>query len=319
MLKQTAQLLKTKIGEYKNIIIAKHVAPDWDALGSAEGLRNIIIDNYEDKNVFVVGSSVESTDLIDDDKLSDEIISSALLITVDTANIERVNFPIEKIKMAKETFRIDHHINDSPYTDFEYIFQDSISCTQVITLWAHDMELKISKTAAEFLYRGLLTDSNRFAFRNTSVDTFEAAKILLQSGVSVADITQEIFQRSLAQAQWCNEAFTRIKIDHETKFAYITADYNDLRKFNLTSDEFKAALGTMSSIKEINVWALIYKIDEESDIKISLRSKKININKLAIQYGGGGHVLASGGYLKSWDELDDFLVVAKNYLKGEIK
>jgi phosphoesterase RecJ-like protein len=165
--KTNANLLFEKIQKFDNIIISKHKTPDWDALGSAEGLRNIISDNFKNKNIFVVGATLDGTGLIDDEKLTPEIIKAALLITVDTANIERLDF---------ENF-------GDAYTDFEYIFSDAIACTQVITLWANEMQLKISKTA--------------------------------------------------------------------------------------------------------------------------------------MKYGGGGHLLASGGYLDSWDDLDAFLLDVKNYLKGE--
>lgn len=313
----TAQFLKDKISEYQNIIIAKHKMPDWDAVGSAEGLRKIILDNFDNKNVFVVGHEITNTKLIDDEKLNDEIISSAILITVDTANVERLDF--ERINDVKETFRIDHHINVSPYTENEFVFPEAIACTQVVTLWAHEMNLKISKEAGEYLYRGLLTDSNRFAYKNTSSGSFEAAKILVEVGVQVDKITREIYRRSFSQAKWCNEAFTRIKYDAETKFAYITGTEEDLEKFSITPDEFKSALSAMSGIDEIDVWALIYKIEENARVKISLRSKEIDINKLATAYGGGGHLLASGGYIDTWDQLDDFLIEAKKYLKGERK
>jgi phosphoesterase RecJ-like protein len=313
--KTNANLLFEKIQKFDNIIISKHKTPDWDALGSAEGLRNIISDNFKNKNIFVVGATLDGTGLSDDEKLTPEIIKAALLITVDTANIERLDF--ENFGDVKESFRIDHHINNTPYTDFEYIFSDAIACTQVITLWANEMQLKISKTAAEYLYRGLLTDSNRFAYRNTDERTFEAAKILTRCGINIAEITQDIYKRTLRQAQWSAEAFGRIVIDAETKFAYIIADYKDIKKYNLTNDEFKSALGAMGNIIEIDVWALIYELTETSGIKVSLRSKKIDINKIAMKYGGGGHLLASGGYLDSWDDLDAFLLDVKNYLKGE--
>jgi len=316
MNKDSAQILWDKINEYENIIIAKHIFPDWDALGSAEGLRNIINDNFKNKNVFVVGSLIDADGKIDDDKLTKEIINSSLLITVDTANIERVDFEFKND--TKEIFRIDHHINDSPYSDYEYIFPDVIACTQIITLWATELKLNISKVAAEYLYKGLITDSGRFAYKSTDEKTFDAAKILVSKGIDIAQITRDVYKRTLKQAKWMAHAFSSMKIMEDINFAYCIGTYEDKKKYDLTCEQFKSALGSMSNIEGIDVWSFIYQMTPDSRIKISLRSNKIDINKLAVKYGGGGHKLASGGYLDDWSELELFLKYTKEYIKGEM-
>ena len=66
-------------------------------------------------------------------------------------------------------------------------------------------------------------------------------------------------------------------------------------------------------MKECPVWALI--IENEKKIRLRLRSRGPAINELASKYNGGGHKLASGGTLNSWDDLENFVKLADELVK----
>lgn len=300
--------LLQKIKEYNSIIIAKHVMPDWDAQGSAEGLKKIIEDNFKGKNVYIVGSKIEDKPY--KFKLTDEQIKKSILLTVDVANQERIDF--ERKELVKEIFKIDHHKFEShDFGDNFLVDPTAIACTQVITIWASAMNLNISKEASKFLYKGLLTDSGRFLFKNTNAQTFEAAKILVSTGIDVAEIANEIYLYDLSLKKWLAEISRKIVFDEKKHYAYLCVKKSDYYGI-IDIEAAKSALGTMAGIKEISTWFLAYE-KEDGVVKLSFRSRDKDVSTIAKNYGGGGHTLAAACEIGTWTNFENEL---NNILKG---
>ncbi len=303
-----------KIKDYKNIIIAKHVSPDWDTQGSAYGLKEIILDNFKNKNVYVVGEKLnlglreESEDI-----LTEEVISDSILITVDVANFERVDFLFKNI--VKEVFKIDHHLEDDKFGENKIVDSSAIACTQVITLWAYKNKLNISKKAASFLYYGLVTDSGRFLFDKTNGETFQAAKILSETGIKITDIYSDLFLKKFELAKWQNQAFGMAKFLENNSIGIIKVEEKVFKKINLGDEQIKSALSVLGGIEEVKIWLMAYQTPGSDKIKISIRSRDFDINSVAKKYNGGGHKLASGAKISSWKELDKLIDDLSNLIK----
>ncbi|QBQ08185.1 DHH family protein [Spiroplasma gladiatoris] len=315
--KNNEKLIK-KICAYQNIIIAKHESPDWDAQGSALALKEIILDNFKNKKVFVVGDSIDpETLLIDDEKnLTKEIIESALMITVDTANFERIDF--KNKNLVKEIFKIDHHIKIDNYANEEIIDENAIACTQILCKIAYTNKWKVSKKAAHNLFFGLITDSNRFLFDKTSIETFEAAIFLYKCGVEANQIYNSLYLKDLKLASWLNRAFNKIEFVKNYPIAFIKIKKEDYENTNLSEEEIKSALSTMSGIKEIAIWFIAYESFKTKKIKLSIRSRDYNISKVANLYQGGGHKLASGAKLANEEEINNFIEDLKKLIDNQL-
>ncbi|WFQ90724.1 DHH family protein [Mycoplasma feriruminatoris] len=309
-----SKLLLDKINQYQNIIIAKHKQPDWDAQGSAIGLANIINDNFKNKTIYVVGDRISDDDsfLIDESNLSDEFIKSSLIITVDTATKKRVDF--DRFDLCKDSFKVDHHINVENYCNNDLIDDTSIANTQVVSLWAIENNLFISKTAAHNLYLGLLTDSNRFLYDKTNAVTFYVASRLLQAGANLKKANDFLYVSDLKLRQWMMYIFSKMKLT-DSGIAYIVLLDDDLKDWNLEYEEIKLALSVMSGVKEIKIWFTIIQVDDI--LKVSLRSRDYAIDKIANKYNGGGHKLASGAEINSLDQINDLINDLEQLIKGE--
>ncbi|WP_338983430.1 bifunctional oligoribonuclease/PAP phosphatase NrnA [Spiroplasma endosymbiont of Othius punctulatus] len=306
--KNEYQNLINKINEFELIIIAKHVMPDWDAQGSAEGLKLIIEENFKNKKVFIVGSKIESEPY--DFKLTEDEIKKSILLTVDVANKARIDF--DKLDLVKEIFKIDHHKYDvHDFGDNFLVDPQSIACTQVVTIWADEMNLRITKEAAEFLYRGLLTDSGRFLFKNTSAETFEAAKILLSTGIDITKISDDLYLTDLNLKKWLQKISENVIYNEKKEYAYLCVKKNDYYGI-INIEAAKSALSIMSGTKEISTWFLAYE-NENGIVKVSFRSRKKDVSLIAKKYGGGGHTLAAACEIGTWDNFNKEL---NNILKG---
>ncbi|EOA07174.1 Phosphoesterase DHH family protein [Mycoplasma yeatsii 13926] len=290
--------LVEKIKQYDNIIIAKHKLPDWDAQGSAMGLAYIIEKNFENKKIFVVGERLNDDLDFLNNEISDEFVKNSLLITVDTAVKSRIDF--DRVELVKEIFKVDHHINVEDYADNDLILDSSIANTEVITLWAMQMNLIIPKKAAHNLYLGLLTDSGRFLYEKTDSQTFIVASKLLEFGADFKKANDYLYVSSLKMRKWMNFAFSKVNITN-TGIAYIVLTKEDQKGWDLNYEEIKSCLSTMAGIEEIKIWFTV--IEYEDQLKVSFRSRDYEVNKVAEKHNGGGHKLASGARIETLNEI----------------
>ena len=109
------ELILGKIREYDRIIISRHIRPDGDAVGSTQGLKEILRLTFPEKEIYLVSEDYsEYLSFLgeEDGQLDDELYRDALLIVLDTASVDRISN--SKYHLAKEMIKIDHHIDIKP-------------------------------------------------------------------------------------------------------------------------------------------------------------------------------------------------------------
>ena len=287
-----------KIKEFNTIIIHSHIRPDGDAIGSQYGLMYLIKDSFPDKNVYVSGDYSDYVSFLGKPNLIDEcLFKNSLSICLDCAIDER---------LSDYSIKIDHHIKDKVYCDYEYIDDNAASCAEIIVEFYEKFkdELIMSKDCANALYVGILTDTGHFRYDSVSSKTFKMASILLENGVNLGKIDTLLSSETLELLKLKGYGLNNFKIT-VNGFAYIILYKNIIEEYNVNYEDAATLVNLISNIKDIPVWAIILETDRE--IRIRLRSKGPSINTLAGKYNGGGHKMASGAKLKSWNELDNFI------------
>ena len=288
------------IKNYPTVIIHRHSRPDGDAMGSQIGLKNIILENFPDKTVYVVGdtsrylSSMPGSDM---DEIPDAAYQGALAILLDSASPHLISD--DRYTLAAYTARIDHHIYCATFTDIEVIDTSFESCCGMIAALAVDNGLKLNATAARALYTGMVTDSGRFRYDSTNPRTFRLAAALLECGIDLNDLYRDLYADELSSRQL--KAHFTMKIQRTPGgVLYI---YTDLEEFNsLGVDVFtvsRGMVGTMSDLKGVDIWANF--TETEQGVLCELRSNRYNINPIAVKYGGGGHEKACGATVPDRD------------------
>ena len=113
--KKACKAILKKIKQYDTITIYGHINPDCDCYGSSIGLREIIRDNFKNKKVYALGFGPDYMfeRLSRYDEVSDDVIKESLAIIVDCSEIARISE--QRIKLAKEIIKIDHHIESVPF------------------------------------------------------------------------------------------------------------------------------------------------------------------------------------------------------------
>ena len=294
-----------KIKEFETIIIHGHIRPDGDSIGSQYGLMYLIKASFPEKNVYVTGESSDYVSFIGKPNLLDEnLFSNALSICVDTPVIKRLGD--KRFDKSNYSIKIDHHLKEEKYADYEYIDENAASCSEIIVefFMKNISELIMTKKCAEALLVGMMTDTGNFRYDKVNSKTFLCASTLMNYGVDLNYINNNLSSERLELLKLKGYCLSNFKIS-EYGFAYIILDKKTINEYNVSDEEASSLVYLFSTIKDVPAWAMIIENDEE--IRIRLRSKGPNINELAKKYNGGGHEKASGAKLNNWDELDDFI------------
>ena len=288
----------------KNDIITLygHINPDCDCYGSSLALREILRDNFKEKKVYALGSG---TDHLYDrlaryDEVDDETIKQSLAIECDCSEIERVSE--QRILLAKQIAKIDHHIESKPFIGVKWVDTDAIACAQMIAEFAFYYKLKVSKLAAELLYLGILTDSGRFRYAPTNEKTHRIVARLYELGIepkSIFDILYQSDEKIVKYQALLVSKFEKTK--HNVVYCF--ADVKDYEKFGLRFEQISKNVNVIGNIRGCNIWVLFTR-SPENFIRVEFRSNGPNVQLVAKKYGGGGHEHAAGARLENQKDFE---------------
>ncbi|WP_461225846.1 DHH family phosphoesterase [Lacticaseibacillus suihuaensis] len=280
------------IQDYDTIIIHRHVNPDPDALGSQGGLAAAIAAGYPDKNVLLVGGAVGNLDWLSAmDEVADATYEGALVIVCDTANQPRVSD--QRFLTGAKLIKIDHHPNDDAYGDLQWVVPAASSTSELIfDLIQQSDKLTLDTAAARLLYAGIVGDTGRFLFNNTSPHTLQVAATLIQADFDPTALNNRMNQITFAQAKLQSYVFTHMTVT-PAGAAWVVIPRRVVEALGLTSDQVHAAVGTPGRLGEVIAWAMFVE-QVDAPYRVNLRSKGPVINELAKAFAGGGHPLAAG-------------------------
>ncbi|MED4453228.1 bifunctional oligoribonuclease/PAP phosphatase NrnA [Metabacillus fastidiosus] len=294
------------IKEYDKIIIHRHVRPDPDAYGSQCGLAEILKASFPEKEIYVVGASDPSLEfLYTMDEITDDQYENALVIVCDTANQARVSD--QRYTKGEKLIKIDHHPNEDPYGDMLWVDTTASSVSEMIyELYTEGKEhgLKLSKKAVELIYAGIVGDTGRFLFPSTSPKTFHYASELVSEGVEYTKLYNELYKTKHNVAKLSGYVLQNFSVNTEGA-ASMKLSKELLEEYEVTSSEASQLVGMLGNIEGVKTW--VFFVEEEDQIRVRLRSKEIVINGLARKFNGGGHPLAAGASIYSWDEADEVI------------
>ncbi|HLS67092.1 MAG TPA: bifunctional oligoribonuclease/PAP phosphatase NrnA [Pseudogracilibacillus sp.] len=295
-----------KIKSYDKIIIHRHVRPDPDALGSQCALKEMIKLSFPQKEVYAVGEEDPSLHFFARmDEIDDATYEDALVIICDTANTERISD--QRYTLGKEVIKIDHHPNIDPYGDLLWIDTDASSTSEMIYefyLFGKDDGLKMNDTIARLIYGGIVGDTGRFLFPSTTNKTFQYAAKLVEYTFDRTELYNNLYKvpHNIARLRgYILQNFTLSK----SGVSAIKLTREMLEKYNVDPIDTGKLVGTLGELDGIYAWIIF--IEEEDTIRVRLRSKGPTINELAQEYNGGGHPLASGASVSTWEEADQFI------------
>lgn len=303
-----------KFKEYNTIIIHRHSRPDGDAIGSQIGLKEALSATYPEKRVLVTGDESEKFKFLGRmDEVGDGDYRGALVVVLDSADESLISDP--RYRSGDFLIKIDHHLSGTSYGDLELVDTSYESCAGLIADLIFEHGLALTEKGAKALFAGIVTDSGRFRYDSVTPRTFENAAKLLGHGFSLSEVYGNLYLEDLELAKLRAEFILKFRLT-ENNVAYIKTTAKELKEYGL--DAFTASRGmvnVMGGIRGANVWVNFTEDPESGRVLAEIRSNKYNINPIAVKYGGGGHLLASGATLESFRDADRMLEDLNNLVK----
>ena len=309
------------IKKYDEIVIARHTGADIDALGSQLAMQEIIKETFPEKKVYVIGAYSSKFKFVGQlDREEDLKLENPLLIVLDTPKTSR----IDTLDLSKYSFKIkiDHHPLEEKFGDIELVNDKSSSACEVVIDLCNNTKLKMNKIAAERLFMGIVSDTNRFMYPSTSYETMnKAAKLIEEYGVNTPELYEKMYLRDLVELRFEGYMLQNLKVT-KNKVAYIKITDEIQKEFNVDAATPGNMIGSLSYINDFIVWVTFSEDKKQNLVRVSIRSRGPVINTIAMQYNGGGHKLASGVKLPDFtlsDALiDDLDKLCKEYLENNL-
>ncbi len=291
--------LEAKIKKYKNIVIYHHIRPDGDCLGSQFGMKNLILENFKNKNVLTIGDSKGLYNFLDFtmDEIENKPMEDSLAIIVDANYKERLEKRIYlDNKIFTDVIRIDHHPNeDDLYASVRWVEPEAPAAAQQVTELAYELGWKINEKAATYLYLGIYTDSVKLTSNTTNARTLELVGHLWKCGAKKELIHNELAKRTLDDIKINAYIHQHMTIKNRVVSFYF--DLETQKKLGINDPLLANRPGLLASIDDNAFW-VFFTQEKEDSIRCEFRSNGPCVRNVAVKWGGGGHHRASGAQIK---------------------
>ncbi len=287
-LETTVQMIRKS----QNIILACHMNPDGDTIGSMLGL-GLGLSKLKKKITYLCPDRIPNRyqALPDAKKVKSHCRTTGdLAITLDCASIKQLPRVDRFLKQSKYIIEIDHHIYRDQFGDVELISENASSVGEIVFKVLSQLKVKIDKKIAECLLTSAIVETSSFSSESVSEKTFEACADLIKTGVDFNKISQRYYWRkSLSAMHLTGLSFLRIKKARNKKVVWSIIHKEDFKKVHGHQEDVDPVADDMLMTEEAQI-ALFFREIENNMLRVSLRSRGlIDVGHLATVYGGGGH------------------------------
>ncbi len=287
----------------QSVVMACHVSPDGDALGSMLGLALALAPLGKDLTLLsqdgvpAIYQFLPQLHLI---QSSTECARFDLALVLDSGDLARVGDRImPMIARADLVVDIDHHAVAGAFGDIRVLDTQSASTSEIVYALLQSMALPLTPQIATCLFTGVTTDTGSFRYQNVSPQTLRVAAHLVEAGARPADISEHVFEnKTFAATRLLGHALSSLSAadDRRIVWAHITAQ--DFLAVQATDEDTEGIVGPVRGVRGADVGILFREMPTQNgppSIRISLRSRPgIDVALVAQQFGGGGHALAAG-------------------------
>lgn len=302
MFKEIYELIK----KYDNILIARHVGVDPDAMASSCALKNSILLTFPNKKVRLAGTGSNRFSYFGKLDKPEPVQENTLLIVVDTPDTRRID-GVGELSQYKEIVKIDHHPFIEKFGNIEYIDDEASSAAQIVLELINNTDLLMDKMIAEQIFWGIISDTNRFMFNNSCVKVFYLIGDLIKKyDLDINKLYGPLYARPLSEVRLEGYIATNLTVT-ENGVAYIKISDKTLQDYKTDAASPGNMIGNFNYIDEVIVWLFITEDVKNNNYRISIRSRGPIINNIAEKFNGGGHKYASGAKLTTLEEADKLI------------
>jgi len=293
--------LKRYLESKPKLIILTHSNPDGDAIGSALGLYSGLKEQGFDVEVACIDPCPDEFKYLPDhEKLKNDFNPSdyQAVIFVDCGDKKLTRFENAHPEILSEDMvkiNIDHHASNDNFGEINFVITDVASASMIVYQVLKTLKYKITPNTANALITGIYTDTGGFMHQNTTPLTYQYAAELIKLGASPQHVAKNVFHTyDFRTLKLWGKVLQNLHLTGDGA-AVVGVEEKDYESLGCTRQDLAGVIDFINAMPEAR-YSVMLSEDGKGNVKASLRTRKddVDVKALAEQYGGGGHVKASG-------------------------
>lgn len=277
-----------------NILLSSHIHPDGDAIGSCLALAHVLKGMGKKVLVVIDDHVPEIYDILpgfgEIQRYEGQPLDADLVVLLD-ARLGREGRVCSAV--SAPVLNIDHHASNDLSADYTYVEADASATAEVLYKLFKEWGVALTVEIASCLYTGIATDTGFFAFPNTRPETLELCANLIKSGAEPARIAAAVQRKTFHEVEELARGLGDMELFADGRAVGIFLD-ESFRDLELTD----ALIDLVRDIEGIEMVVLL-KAENENSCRVRIRSKKLDVSKLAETLGGGGHRESAGANIEA--------------------
>ena len=288
------QEIKGRLNEARSVLIASHVRPDGDAIGSSLALGLALRNAGKAVQVVLQDGIPASFRFLEGHEQVQKEPKGAwdTFISVDCADFKRLGKPFES--GPKPDINIDHHITNELFGRINLIVGEEVATSAILTDCLPQWGLEITQPIAAALLTGIVTDTLGFRTSNTTPESLRQAALLMERGANLPDLySRSLVRRTYPAARYWGAGLSRL--ERSADLVWGTLTIADRKAAGYGGNDDADLINVISAIDGSKV-GMIFVEQTDKHVKISWRALEdgVNVSKVAKHFGGGGHAAAAG-------------------------
>ncbi len=297
----TLQAFCAALKRPRRFLLACHVAPEGDAIGSLLAMESLL--RRLGKKTTVVNEDpfperlpcLSARTWHQPHEIKQAPGAFDALVTTDCPTLERIGKVREWITPETIIFNIDHHISNNLFGRYNYVRpQASASGEVVFDIFKH-LKMRLKREEAKNLYVAIVTDTGSFKYSSTTAHAHRIAAELIATGIDAEKINDQIYSSySLNKIRLYSRLFARVTTTACGRVAWVGMHRDDLKQSGATYEDTEGFIDFLRYLREVHVAFFMSELQTQA-VKVSFRAKgPYDVNRIATEFGGGGHRKASG-------------------------
>ena len=287
------------IRRHRRFAVSTHINPEGDALGSALGLASLLKRLGKQALVATDGGVPEAFRFLPrvakvSKRPADH--SAEVAMTVDVPILSRLGCMAPRFERSPVRVNIDHHVSNHRFGQVNWVDPHASAVGEMIHRLYKAFKVQPSVQEAQCLYVSIVTDTGSFRYMSTTPAVHRIAAELIGTGVSPLKVSQDLYEcHSARDLHFLGAVLGTLRTVNSEQIAWLEIPHTLLRRFRPGPEIMDELVNYPRAVRTAEVAFTLRQETTDGKIRVSFRSKgRIDVNRIAQQFKGGGHRAASG-------------------------
>ena len=284
----------------RRFTVSSHVNPEGDALGSALALASLLKRLGKQAVVATDGGIPKAFKFFP--RVApvvgrpSQVQMPEVAMTVDVPVLDRLGSMRGLFQKAGVSVNIDHHVSNRLFGDVNWVDPKAAAVGEMIFRLYEVFRVKPTRDEALCMYVSIVTDTGSFRYMSTTPEVHRIASDLISRGVSPLKVGQDIYEcHSPSDLRFLGKVLSSLRSTPDGKVSWVEVPHALLKSCRPGPEIVDELVNYPRSVRTAEVSFVLRDQSSDGKIRVSFRSKgRVDVNKIARSFGGGGHMAASG-------------------------